>query len=153
MIEKIYIILVNSVPGIRDRYQRKRKDSKGIGRGWLWIYLLYLNFSYYVLRNKKLEYMEDYPYFEKKHLHEYEPESALAQHRTPEAFASELSGYDVVSFDVFDTLIFRPFSEPTDLFFVLGDKLKYLDFKRCAGFHAESGKKCWNLRLLPQWVM
>ena len=38
--------------------------------------------------------------------------------------------YDVISFDIFDTLIFRPFSEPTDLFFFLGEKTGILDFKR-----------------------
>ena len=31
---------------------------------------------------------------------------------------------------IFDTLIFRPFSEPTDLFFFLGEKTGILDFKR-----------------------
>ena len=33
--------------------------------------------------------------------------------------------YDVISFDVFDTLIFRPFSEPGDLFHMAGQKLEY----------------------------
>ena len=41
-----------------------------------------------------------------------------------------LMQYDVISFDIFDTLIFRPFSEPTDLFFFLGEKTGILDFKR-----------------------
>ena len=42
----------------------------------------------------------------------------------------KLSEYDIISFDIFDTLIFRPFSEPTDLFYFIGERLGYLDFKR-----------------------
>ncbi|MCM1263664.1 MAG: hypothetical protein NC313_13200 [Butyrivibrio sp.] len=33
-----------------------------------------------------------------------------------DAYVEKLKGYDVISFDVFDTLIFRPFSLPTDFF-------------------------------------
>ena len=47
-----------------------------------------------------------------------------------EKFVEKLSAYDVISFDIFDTLIFRPFSEPTDLFYFIGDKLGVMDFKR-----------------------
>ena len=36
---------------------------------------------------------------------------------------------EVVSFDIFDTLIFRPFSEPTDLFYFVGEKLRIMNFK------------------------
>lgn len=38
-------------------------------------------------------------------------------------FAERLLGYDVVSFDIFDTLIFRPFNKPDDLFFHMGQKI------------------------------
>jgi predicted HAD superfamily hydrolase len=34
---------------------------------------------------------------------------------------------DVVSFDIFDTLVFRPFEKPEDLFYLLGEKLNYYD--------------------------
>ncbi len=37
----------------------------------------------------------------------------------PESFAEKLLTYDVVSFDIFDTLIRRPFRRPTDLFWKL----------------------------------
>ncbi len=46
-----------------------------------------------------------------------------------EKFVEILSEYDVVSFDIFDTLIFRPFSEPADLFYLIGCKLDFLNFK------------------------
>lgn len=42
----------------------------------------------------------------------------------------ELMSYDVISFDLFDTLIFRCFSDPTDVFYLTGMKLSYPDFRR-----------------------
>lgn len=36
--------------------------------------------------------------------------------------------YDVLSFDVFDTLILRPFAEPSDLFILVGEELGIMDF-------------------------
>jgi len=41
----------------------------------------------------------------------------------------ELMNYDVVSFDIFDTLILRPFNNPTDLFMVVGEKLSIMNFR------------------------
>lgn len=46
------------------------------------------------------------------------------------SFVMQLLKYDVISFDIFDTLVFRPFSNPRDLFFVVGRKLDILDFRR-----------------------
>ncbi|MFC4800522.1 HAD family hydrolase [Neobacillus sp. GCM10023253] len=43
-------------------------------------------------------------------------------------FARELLDYDVISFDVFDTLLLRPFAEPHHLFMVVGDKLDCVNF-------------------------
>lgn len=128
--DKVYGALVNRVPGIRERYKRKRNQVNGIGRGGAWMYLLGLNVSYYLFRNRRLEWMEKYPYYESKLLYAKGSESSLSKRKSPEAFAGELAAYDVISFDVFDTLIFRLFSEPTDVFFLLGEELGYMDFKR-----------------------
>lgn len=43
---------------------------------------------------------------------------------------SVLERYDVISFDLFDTLIFRCFDDPKDVFAVLGYKLKIPNFKK-----------------------
>lgn len=43
-------------------------------------------------------------------------------------FAKGLMPYDVISFDVFDTLLFRPFSNPSDLFMLVGEKLDIMNF-------------------------
>lgn len=67
-----------------------------------------------------------------------EAESLLHPKISPEEFAQKLLGYDVVSFDIFDTLILRPFERPTDLFHMVGARLDYLDFAR---FRAETERK------------
>lgn len=46
------------------------------------------------------------------------------------SLVSQLVEYDIVSFDIFDTLIFRPFSNPRDLFYILGRKFEILDFRK-----------------------
>lgn len=43
--------------------------------------------------------------------------------------AELMSGYDVITFDIFDTLIFRPFFRPEDVFYLLGTRLGYFNFK------------------------
>lgn len=43
-------------------------------------------------------------------------------------FAKMLMRYDVISFDIFDTLIFRPFSKPSDVFVIVGQELGIMDF-------------------------
>ena len=43
--------------------------------------------------------------------------------------AAMLDSYEVISFDVFDTLIFRPFSSPEDMFYLVGARLGYFNFK------------------------
>ena len=55
---------------------------------------------------------------------------------TKEGCIDFLKGYDIVSFDIFDTLIFRPFSEPTELFHFVGEKFGVADFKEIRS-HAE----------------
>ena len=45
-----------------------------------------------------------------------------------DAYVEKLAKYEIISFDIFDTLIFRPFSLPMDLFRIVGEKLGILDF-------------------------
>ena len=138
---RLYELLVNRIPGIRERYLLKReKNSKG-ARVLAWLYLLWLNFSYYVLRNRNLEMPSRYPYYEEKLLYDKGAESSLSLMKEADEFAAELSAYDVVSFDVFDTLIMRPVSEPEDLFYILADRLSYPDFKNIRTKAEESARK------------
>lgn len=43
----------------------------------------------------------------------------------PYHFVLDLMKYDVISFDIFDTLLFRPFANPVDLFHLVGKRLNY----------------------------
>lgn len=121
MKQQIYQILVNRVPEVREHYLQFRQQ--GGGRLAAFFYLLWLN-----LRN--LPSFFQVPAFDIKKLPSQESESSLSQREEPERFAHKLSTADVISFDVFDTLVFRPFSEPADLFFLVGMELHYPDFKR-----------------------
>lgn len=128
---KCYNFLVNRQPGISKRYHQFHDGSHGIKKMVSWAYLLWLNFAYYVLCMHFLGKMVEVSIYEDKKLLCNQSESSLAQEQigTSETFTEQLSDYDVVSFDIFDTLIFRPFSEPADLFFFLGEKLDVMNFK------------------------
>lgn len=128
--DRMYQVLVNQAPGIRERYQKKREKLRGIRKAEAWIYLLFLNIGYHILRMRHLGQMGKYPYYEYKPLYIKDSESSLSKRESPQEFAERLLQYDVISFDVFDTLLFRPFSEPADLFFLVGERLGYMDFKR-----------------------
>ncbi|WP_140403113.1 hypothetical protein [Blautia sp. An46] len=128
--DNIYSVLVNQVPGIRRRYHKYRDGLTGKDRARAWGYLLKLNLEYYLLQNKELkEPTEMYPDKGKK-LYTQGSESSLSRREKPAALAEKLAAYDVISFDVFDTLLLRPFSKPSDLFFLVGEELNYLDFER-----------------------
>lgn len=127
---KIYNTLVNKHIGIRQRYHAMHDNSTGIKKAFSWLYLLWLNFAYYVLFQRGLANVQDIELYESKNLNTDGPESTPCALGTPDELLEKLSKYDVISFDIFDTLIFRPFSAPTDLFFLIGQKLDYLDFKR-----------------------
>lgn len=58
------------------------------------------------------------------------PESLLANRLALDEFVRMLSSYDVISFDVFDTLLFRQVSDPTDIFSIVGLRLGILNFKK-----------------------
>lgn len=55
-------------------------------------------------------------------------ESDMIQRTKPHWLAMEIMTYDMISFDVFDTLLFRPFADPKDLFVLVGEKLGILGF-------------------------
>lgn len=130
---KIYNVLVNKHTGIKKRYHALHDNSNRVVKILSWVYLLWLNFAYYFLfmhflgkedKTKTYEYKNiEYKSSEMEHFRKEYPNI------TVEKYVEELSKYDVVSFDIFDTLIFRPFSEPADLFYLIGCKLDFLNFK------------------------
>ncbi|SDI34873.1 haloacid dehalogenase superfamily, subfamily IA, variant 1 with third motif having Dx(3-4)D or Dx(3-4)E [Pseudobutyrivibrio sp. 49] len=130
---KIYNALVNKHIGIKNRYHAFHDNSTGLVKLLSYFYLLWLNFAYYFLfmhflgkddKTKTYEYKNvEYKTSEMGHFKKEFP------YITVESFVEKLSGYDVISFDIFDTLIFRPFSEPADLFYLIGCRLDFLNFK------------------------
>lgn len=126
-VEQIYGVLVNRIPEISMQYQTYRKKVHGAKRSLAWIYLMKLNIEYSMGKRK---WNTDSILYTKKVLDMSASESSFSKREDPKELASQLSKYDVISFDVFDTLILRPFSKPTDLFFYVGAELGYLDFER-----------------------
>ena len=118
--------LVNRVPGIRERYQEYRGSHAKIPS---LAYLSALNFDYYVLRNKALLADSVLRPDEGRKI-VMGSESALTGKMSPKRMADLLEPYDVISFDVFDTLILRKVNEPADLFYALQEKLDYPDLRR-----------------------
>ena len=57
-------------------------------------------------------------------------ESGIANRESIDSLVSGLEKYDIISFDVFDTLVLRPFENPTDCFSLLGYKNKLFWFPK-----------------------
>lgn len=149
---KLYNMLVNRQSGIRERYHRMHDGTGGVGKLISWLYLIWLNLCYYVFgchflgqtdRNavyeeKRIPYINSESEEICKRLHKdilkkqgMSPRSnAVCYDSMAQIYANYLLKYEVISFDLFDTMIFRPFSAPTDLFFLLGEKPDFPDFKR-----------------------
>ncbi|MBE6010836.1 MAG: hypothetical protein E7236_09325 [Lachnospiraceae bacterium] len=128
----IYNALVNRHSGIRERYHAYHDDAAGGKKVSSWLYLLSLNIRYYVFRQKGLDQSMAVPFYEEKEIPCETSESALAAGKigTVDAWVEELAVYDQITFDLFDTLIFRPFSEPTDVFRFVGEKFAIMNFKQ-----------------------
>ena len=152
MLQKIqvYEALVNRVPEIREKYHTVRDaQTHAWQRPVAWLYLAQLNVRYRCggLRGKRRNGLSEKESGTARRLAELGSESALSLRESPEALAQRLAAYDVISFDVFDTLLLRPFEKPEDLFYVLGQRLEYLDFKRLRmNAEAEARRDCMAAR-------
>ena len=124
----LYNRLVNKIPGISRRYKEYRDKVSGPGRLKAWGYLVLLNFRYYCLRDKSLKtsYFSEPDKGKKLDLNGSESENCLRI--PPRELAQGLLKYDVISFDVFDTLIFRGFDFPFSVFYKVGEALEYPNF-------------------------
>ena len=128
----VYNALVNRIPGIRYRYHRFHDGSRGIMTFISWLYLLWLNFAYYCLFCRFLGKLPNAAFYETKKVPVGAAESEISVREfgyDVNSLIEKLSEYSVISFDVFGTLIFRPFSDPADLFYILGEKFGILDFR------------------------
>ena len=116
----LYQKLVNRNYAVKQRYEGFVLSHPTLHRrcrAVSWGYLVLLNLRYNVLHLPEREHLRA------------GNESGTGMQRTPEETAALLCRSEVVSFDVFDTLLHRPFSEPTALFYVLGERLDIPDFR------------------------
>lgn len=129
----IYHLLVNRHAGISYRYHKCHDGTTGLQKIASWFYLLLLNFAYYILLCRFLGRKPQMEVYESRRLNCKKSESEAYLEKNPQlsvdAYVEKLKAYDVISFDLFDTLIFRPFALPTDVFFLVGGALGCLDFK------------------------
>lgn len=146
----IYNILVNRHPGISIRYHRLSDGSGGAVKLLSWIYLLWLNFAFYILQFRFLGRVPGMEIYESRRLDCGQSESGAYLQQNPELtvenYVEKLSRYDVISFDVFDTLIFRPFALPEDLFYLTGCELGILDFKNLRAWAEWDAREKYNVR-------
>ena len=131
--QKAYAVLVNRHSGIAYRYHKVHDGSVGMQKFLSWLYLLWLNFAYYVLFCRFLGHKPSMDIYEEKRLNTKMSESR-AYHEANldlsiDAYLEKLRNYDIISFDIFDTLIFRPLAQPVDVFYLLGEQLGIMDFK------------------------
>lgn len=120
---QLYQILINKKPIIRQKYNAFVQQNMINGkRNHIkeYAYVILLNFRY--LNHKDSEEILEEIVLPLKN------ESSMARYDLYDRLEGGLDRYDIISFDIFDTLIFRPFSSPTDLFYLIGEKLNYMDF-------------------------
>lgn len=119
---KLYKIIVNRNSYIKFNYERYVSTNRTQHRRFpiiSWMYLMKLNLDSVIFRKKSREAAP--------------PKSLKTEESVNSTsiltIAVRLCQSDVVSFDVFDTLLFRPFAVPTDLFYCIEERLNYPDFR------------------------
>ncbi|MBD5080721.1 MAG: HAD-IA family hydrolase [Ruminococcaceae bacterium] len=120
--KKAYDVLIGKKPVIRRAYVKYK--AMGISAFQKVAYLGRLYLHYYILGDKKLKHFSE----KREKLYCKGSESGLSFCETPEKLAEKLCAFDTVSFDIFDTLIYRPFAAPVDLFYIVGAESEILDF-------------------------
>ena len=135
--DKLYYYFAEKNWGVRREYgpyvdAHREEHAAAPWKHW-WL-LVRLNWHYRILRRNDalLAHLPPAPANRTKRRLPYldGAESELSG-RQPEIFlAKDLLQYDVVSFDIFDTLVLRPFAKPADLFMLVGKRLKRAEFYR-----------------------
>lgn len=147
--DKIYDFLVRKNENVRyeyERYVQEHLDEHYKHRIKHIKILMKLNWFYRVKRgNKPYLYQDKSIVLEVKPMTDTEkykektkelkkgmvqigPESKLSRRDTPAVLAKQLLDYDVISFDIFDTVILRAIEKPEDLFIFLEEENKIFDF-------------------------
>lgn len=121
---KLYTVLVKKNQLIEEEYNnylainRRGKKSNRVKE---WIFLIRLNLAYFIL-NRRYNPTED---MDAQLFSEFDPGCML-----PHEYAEELLQYDIISFDIFDTLLFRLYQSPKMVFKFLERENQIADFAR-----------------------
>lgn len=132
--DKMYDFFVRKNDKVRyeyEKYVQEHIEEHKKKRLKHWIILLKLNWCYRI--RKKNDTLQPPPESKPTPSPKYLPylkgaESKSRSYIDPADMVKKLNEYEVISFDMFDTLIFRPFSKPSDLFYIIGGDLDVLDF-------------------------
>ena len=128
--DQLYYYFAQKNWGVRREYgpYKESHQEEHIKTPWKhWALLIRLNWHYRILRRNTWVLSElsgnshRLPYLDGA-------ESALSNRRQLLSIAKDLLQYDVISFDIFDTVILRPFSKPMDLFTIVGHRLNKIGF-------------------------
>lgn len=126
---KLYDFFVNKHIGISKRYHDLHDGANVFIRLVSYFYLLWLNVRYYLLFDKNLDESIISDDGKKNLLDLSESEKNKLVNCDVDNLFLEKDRFEIFSFDIFDTLIFRPLGNPTEAFFLIGEKLKIADFK------------------------
>lgn len=119
---KLYNRLVGHNPIVENKYWAKIsiwKRDKTYSKPKALFYLLYLYFSYQKCA-KSFNWFNFLPL----------PESSIWKNFSFEQIAEQIKAHDVISFDAFDTLLFRKFVDPKDVFSLTSQFLGDPSFKK-----------------------
>lgn len=131
MKDKLYYYFAEKNWGVRQEYgpyvDANQDDHAKHPWRYRWL-LVRLNWHYRILRRtdtlcytKPRATKSRLPYLDGA-------ESEISDRYDAIHFAHDLLQYDVVSFDIFDTLILRPFAKPNALFMIVGKRLNIMEF-------------------------
>lgn len=122
--DKIYYFFVDRKPEIKREYEGYISRNLGVHhkhRLRSWVYLFGLHLVYFGKKGGGAQprYGNNLNY----------PEMGIEPRMPVEELVAELETYDVISFDIFDTLVLRGISDPRNLFVLIGNRLKVTGFK------------------------
>lgn len=138
--EKLYDFFVRKNGRVRYEYERYVREhleehrTKPAKHAWL---LIKLNWFYRVKKGNTPYLYWDEPLNEvtikmdeKKNNHKFFPESKVFCREETDSLIKKFMAYDVICFDVFDTLIFRCVDEPQSVFELMGRIYGLPEFKK-----------------------
>ena len=125
----LYYYIVDKNRNIHDEYTRfvtEHLEEHKKNRLYHWLILIRLNLHYRIFRRKE-NLLQKKCVFSEETIKYYLDES---KRMSVEDLFDLLSSYDVISFDIFDTALYRKVEYPADIFSIMSSEMKYNDFEK-----------------------